>query len=58
MKNEFSSELKIIVIGTSGTGKAKFVDRYTKNIFNDKYLATIISEFGYKEYEKNGKLLN
>ena len=55
MKN---SELTIIVTGTSGTGKTKFVDRYTKNIFSDVYKATIVSEYGYKEYEKNGKLLN
>jgi len=52
MKN---SELTIIVTGTSGTGKTKFVDRYTKNIFSDVYKATIVSEYGYKEYEKNGK---
>ena len=56
--SHFQSDLKIIVTGNSQTGKTIFVNKYTKNIFNDKYLATIISEFGYKENEKNGKLLN
>ena len=49
-KNErsFRSDLKIIVMGNSGTNKTQFVNRYTKNIFSDTYKATIVSEFGFK----------
>ena len=44
MKNGFSSDLKIIVIGTSGSGKTKFIN---------KYLSKIVTEFRFKEYEKD-----
>ena len=54
--NNFRSDLKIIVIGTSGTGKTSFVNKWTKNIFSDTYKATIVSEFGFKIFEKDGKL--
>ena len=50
------SDLKIIVIGTSGTGKTSFVNKWTKNIFSDTYKATIVSEFGFKIFEQEGKL--
>ena len=50
-----NSDLKIIVIGKSGTGKTSFVNKWTKNEFNEAYKATIVSEYGYKIYEKNGK---
>ena len=50
------SDLKIIVIGSSGTGKTSYVNKWTKNIFNDKYKATIVSEFGFKIFEHEGKL--
>ena len=52
----FRSDLKIIVIGTSGTGKTSFVNKWTKNIFSDTYKATIVSEFGFKIFEQDGKL--
>ena len=51
-----SSDLKIIVIGKSGMGKTSFVNRWTKNIFSESYKATIVSEYGHKIYEYNGKL--
>ena len=54
--NTFRSDLKIIVIGTSGTGKTSFVNKWTKNIFSDTYKATIVSEFGFKIFEQDGKL--
>ena len=50
-----STDLKIIVIGKSGTGKTSFVNKWTKNIFSDSYKATIVSEYGFKIYEHNGK---
>ena len=54
--NNFRSDLKIIVIGTWGTGKTSFVNKWTKNIFSDTYKATIVSEFGFKIFEHEGKL--
>ena len=56
MSGGFRSDLKIIVIGNSGTGKTSFVNRWTKNIFSDTYKATIVSEFGFKIFEADGKL--
>ena len=50
-----TTDLKIIVIGKSGTGKTSFVNKWTKNIFSDSYKATIVSEYGFKIYEHNGK---
>ena len=52
----FRSNLKIIVIGTSGTGKTSLVNKWTKNLFSEAYKATIVSEFGFKIFEKDGKL--
>ena len=52
----FRSDLKIIVIGNSATGKTNFVNKWTKNIFTETYKATIVSEFGFKIYENDGKL--
>ena len=54
--NKFRSDLKIIVIGNAGTGKTYFVNKWTKNIFNEAYKATIVSEFGFKIFEDGGKL--
>ena len=50
------SDLKIIVIGASGTGKTSYVNKWTKNIFTEEYKATIVSEFGFKVFEQAGKL--
>jgi small GTP-binding protein len=48
MRKNFGADLKIIVVGNAGTGKTSFVNRWTKNVFNERYKATIVSEFGYK----------
>ena len=40
----------------SGTGKTSYVNKWTKNIFSDTYKATIVSEFGFKIFEQDGKL--
>ena len=45
------SDLKVIVIGASGTGKTSFVNKFTKNQFSETYKATIVSEFGFKIVE-------
>ena len=54
--SNFRSDLKLIVVGNSKTGKTSFVNKWTKNIFNSTYQATIVSEFGFKFIEKEGKL--
>ena len=50
------SDLKIIVIGSSGAGKTSYVNKWTKNIFTEEYKVTIVSEFGFKVFEQEGKL--
>ena len=50
------SDLKIIVIGSTGTGKTSYVNKWTKNVFLEEYKATIVSEFGFKVFEQDGKL--
>ena len=55
-KKNIRGDLKIIVIGTAGTGKTSFVNKWTKNIFSENYKATIVSEFGFKIVEINGKI--
>ena len=52
----YRSDLKIIVVGSSGTGKTSFVNKWTKNMFSDNYKATVVSEFGFKIFEHDGKL--
>ena len=50
-----SFDLKIMVIGNSGTGKTNLVNKWTKNIFCDEYKQTTVSEFGSKNFETKGQ---
>ena len=50
-----NTDLKIIVIGKSGTGKTSFVNKWTKNEFSEAYKATIVSEYNHKIVEIEGK---
>ena len=52
----FRSDFKIIISGNSGTGKTSLVNKWTKNVFSEVYKATIVSEFEFKIFEKDGKL--
>ena len=54
-KKKEKNELKIIVVGNSGTGKTSFVRKWIKNKFEENYQATIVSEFSYKIIENKGK---
>ena len=54
--SHFQSDLKIIVTENSQTDKTSFVNKYTKNFFNDSYKPIVISEFGFKIYQKDNKL--
>ena len=56
MSDSTSTDLKIIVIGKSGTGKTSFVNKWTKNIFSEDNKETIVSEFWFKIFEKNGQI--
>ena len=47
-KKKASKDLKIIIVGNSGTGKTSFVNKYIYNKFAQTYSATIGSQFSYK----------
>ena len=49
-----SRDLKIIIVGDSGTGKTSFVNRYILNKFADNYQATIATQFSSKILEIDG----
>ena len=55
MNQNIRTDLKILVVGCSGTGKTSFVKRWTKDEFKDTYSLTVVSEFGFKIHESNGK---
>ena len=55
-RGSIRNDLKIIVIGSSGAGKTSFVTKWTKNTFQEDYKATVVSEFGFKVFEHEGKL--
>ena len=41
-------DIKIIIVGDSGTGKTSFVNKYILNKFAETYSPTIASQFSYK----------
>ena len=55
MSQNIRIDLKILVVGCSGTGKTSFVRRWTQGKFKDSYLPTVVSEFGFKIYKSNEK---
>jgi small GTP-binding protein len=55
MSQNIRIDLKILVVGCSGTGKTSFVRRWTQGKFKDSYLPTVVSEFGFKIYQSNEK---
>ncbi len=54
MTQNIRTDLKILVVGHSGTGKTSFVKRWTKDEYKETYQATIVSEFGFKIHESKG----
>ena len=44
-------DLKIIIVGDSGTGKTSFVNKYILNKFDESYQATIATQFNFKIIE-------
>ena len=55
MTKNIIGDIKILVIGSSGTGKTSFVHRWTKGEFNEIHKPTIVSEFDFKIYEYKEK---
>ena len=49
------NDIKIIVVGNSGTGKTSFVNKWIKDTFDEAYKATIVSEFSFKVIEYKDK---
>ena len=47
-------DIKIVVVGSSGTGKTSFCNQWMKGVFTDEYKTTIMSEFSNKMYNYNG----
>ena len=43
-----NKDLKIIIVGNSGTGKTSFVNKYIHNKFAQTYSPTVGSQFSYK----------
>jgi small GTP-binding protein len=55
MSNSISTDIKIIVIGKSGSGKTSFVNKSIKNEFTEDYKATIVSEYNHKIVDYEGR---
>ena len=55
MSKNTKNDIKIIVVGNSGTGKTSFVNKWIKDSFDETYKATIVSEFSYKIVEYKEK---
>ena len=53
-----TSDLKIIIIGKSGSGKTSFVNKWVKNEFDENYKPTIVSEYNSKIYKYEDKIYN
>ena len=48
------ADIKIVVIGNSGTGKTSFCKKWVNDIFDGTYKATVMSDFSYKIHEFEG----
>ena len=47
------TQIKIIIIGKSGSGKTSFVNRWVNDTFSDIYKSTIVSEYSSKTCKYN-----
>ena len=52
----FGADIKILIVGSTNTGKTSFVQRYTTGTFLNTYNATIISEYKYKILNINNNI--
>ena len=53
---ELRCDFKIVLMGNIKTGKTQFMNKWTKDIFSNTYKETIVSEFWFKIFEKNGQI--
>ena len=56
MTQNIRTDMKILVVGHTGTGKTSFVKRWTKDEFKENYQPTVVSEFGFKIHESKGNI--
>ncbi len=55
MDDDFSDEIKVILLGDSGVGKTNIISRYSKDEFKDAQTSTNGSNYIMKNIEINGK---
>ena len=48
------TDIKIVVVGSSGTGKTSFCNLWVNNTFSEDYKPTVMSEFSFKMYNYKG----
>jgi len=48
------TDIKIVVLGSSGTGKTSLCNLWVNNTFSEEYKATVMSEFSFKMYNYKG----
>ena len=48
------TDIKIVVLGSSGTGKTSFCNLWINNTYSEEYKATVMSEFSFKMYNYKG----
>ena len=48
------TDIKIVVLGQSGTGKTSFCNLWVNNQFSEDYKPTVMSEFSFKMYNYKG----
>jgi GTPase SAR1 family protein len=51
------TQIKIIIIGKSGSGKTSFVNRWVNDTFSDIYKSTIVSEYSSKMCKYNNNFV-
>ena len=52
------NNLKIIIIGESGTGKTSFIRKWTKDTFDNNYKETIVADFALKIFDIDEECYN
>lgn len=54
-EQDANSDIKLIIIGNSKSGKTSICSKYSQNIFRDKYKPTVVSTFNCKLFKHEGK---
>ena len=48
------TDIKIVIVGSTGTGKTSLCNLWINNTFSEEYKATVMSEFSFKMYNYKG----